>query len=302
MLWARNLTTRKCFLQLPPLSTRVVCSARLFASQTAGSLPYLSAPSLRSAQCLEHVNQVAIQLRSKGILKISLAFSDPNTRYLENLIHSLHKHHGHQLPIAHSATRGWFWDVRPLPSDSNNVQKLARSETKEKFPWHTDCSYETCPPQYFALQILHADRYGGGTLSILDVQRLVERLSHTTRLALMKPDFMIQVPAEFIKQEPQRYIHDSLLALGSTNGSFVMRLRDDIVTPTNADAAKAFGELKQVLDSEMMVSQALHFPSEVLPTNSIVLIDNRLWLHSRSEINDPKRHLRRVRWNARSFP
>ena len=304
MLWARNLARHKCFLpyQFPSLSTCVFYNTRRFASQTAGSLPYLPAPSLHSAQCIEHVNQVAFQLHSKGILKIGLAFSDPNTRYLEHLIHSLHEHHGHQLPIAHSATRGWFWDVRPLSPDSNNIKNLARSETKEKFSWHTDCSYEACPPQYFALQILHADTHGGGTLSVLDVQRLVESLSHTTRLALMKPDFIIQVPTEFIKQEPQTHIHDRLLAVDPTDSSFVMRLRDDLVTPTNADAARALSELKQVLGGGMAASQALHFPAETLPTNSIVLMDNRLWLHSRSEVKDPKRHLRRVRWNARSFP
>ena len=98
------------------------------------------------------------------MLKLSLGFADEDSDYLKQLLVSLHKNHGHQLPIAHSATRGWFWDVRPSKTNFQAGNHQARSETMNEFPWHTDCSYEDPPPRYFALQVLQHDRYGGGTL------------------------------------------------------------------------------------------------------------------------------------------
>jgi alpha-ketoglutarate-dependent taurine dioxygenase len=46
-----------------------------------------------------------------------------------------------------------------------------------RFEWHTDCSYEEQPPRFFTLQVLQPDRYGGGTLSVLNVDRLLTLLS-----------------------------------------------------------------------------------------------------------------------------
>lgn len=68
-----------------------------------------------------------------------------------------------------------------------------------EFPWHTDCSYEDRPPRYFAFHVLQHDRYGGGTLSVMNVKSLSEHLSLTTRASLCRPEYQITVPPEFIK-------------------------------------------------------------------------------------------------------
>ncbi|KAE8375735.1 hypothetical protein BDV26DRAFT_294745 [Aspergillus bertholletiae] len=278
--------------------------ARQFATEAAPSVPHLVARDLADSLHLHHVRNVHDNLTQHGILKISLSFSDDQSQYLERLIVNLSKNHGHGLPITHSASRGWFWDVRPSETSFQTENHQARSETMQEFPWHTDCSYEHAPPRFFALQVLQPDRYGGGTLSVMKIDRLSQFLSPATKTALLQPEFQITIPPEFIKDPEQRHIVGSLFAidtLGQTQ-SLMMRYRDEIVTPLSTRAATALKELKGALqDLDALSHSTLHLTAADLPKRSIILLDNYRWLHARNGIKDPARHLRRVRWNAIPF-
>lgn len=264
-----------------------------FTSAHVG-VPQINASQVGLAGDSGHVGAIAAQLEAEGILKINLGFQDPNSGYLEQMLASLHKFHNHRLPIAHSATRGWFWDVRPAKTGSQQ----ARSETMEEFPWHTDCSYEDPPPRYFALHVLAADRFGGGTLSVVPVHRVVEGLDDATVAQLMLPDYRIRIPAEFLKRAECRHIDKPLLLQSATKaGAVMMRFRADIVTPLNATAARALEDLQKQLKCKA-ADAAIHLTADRLPSNSIILMDNRRWLHARNAVTDPHRHLRRVRWDA----
>ncbi|KAF5690854.1 asparagine oxygenase [Fusarium circinatum] len=246
-----------------------------------------------------HVYKVASELETSGLLKIRLGFADDSCDYLRDLILNMHKQHGHHLPIAHSATRGWFWDVRPKPTSTTGAHH-ARSETMSEFSWHTDCSYEDPLPRYFALQVLQHDRYGGGTLSAMNVASLIEFLSLETRKALMAPEFRMQIPPEFIKDPEKSFTTGSILA--PDLHSIIIRYRHDIIAPLTARAEKALEKLSAVLvRREVQASSTMHLRSSDLPKGSIILMDNRRWMHARNEIADPERHLRRVRWDARPF-
>lgn len=272
---------------------------RPLATKSSDILPRLDAPDLSYAQEPNHVHQVAKELQEKGMLKVSLQFPDPNCKYLEQLLLSLHKTYGHRLPITHSANRGWFWDVRPTSTNFQAGKHQARSETMNEFPWHTDCSYEDPPPRYFALQVLQHDRYGGGTLSVMSVECLDQLLSQATRSSLTRPEFQINVPPEFIKDPARRNIVSSLLVANTGYGSTRIRFREDIITPLSLRASQAFEELKQALQEASIQSHAtLQLTAEDLPSGSIIFIDNRRWLHARNHINDSERHIRRVRWDA----
>lgn len=288
----------------PPISQTLHHHARHHATATR-IVPCLEAPDLQHAQHPAHVGQVAEQLLQKGMLKITLRFADPSSQYLQLLLRSLHLRHGHRLPISHSATRGWFWDVRPSESNFQAAggQHQARSETMENFPWHTDCSYEDPPPRFFALQVLQHDRRGGGTLSVMSVDRLSELLSEGTRDALMRPEYRIEIPPEFIKDPVRRHIVGSVLFSEGVRGEkTTIRFREDILTPLTDEAKAALGELKEALRrKEVQSHSTVHLTSGDLPKGSIILMDNRRWLHARNNINDPERHLRRVRWDAVPF-
>ncbi|EAS28361.2 uncharacterized protein CIMG_09565 [Coccidioides immitis RS] len=265
------------------------------------SISQLYASDIRCANEQDHVRSVHELLGETGVLKIKLGFEDDESKYMQQLILSLHKHHGHGLPITHSASRGWFWDVRPLPGQNQQAaSKPARSETARDFPWHTDCSYEHLPPRFFALQVLQPDRCGGGTLSILDADKIAGLLSPATRRSLSRPEYRITVPAEFIKSD-ERHITAPLLSKDSGSGAAELRFREEILEPLTNGAKLALQEFGESLQSPNAKAATLHLTPELLPRGSIILINNRRWLHARSEVKDPRRHLRRVRWDARPF-
>lgn len=245
-----------------------------------------------------------------GLLKVSLGFEDEardEGSYLERLLLSLHKYHGHGLPITHSASRGWFWDVRPVhlstgsQDGSNGGERAARSETMAEFPWHTDCSYERCPPRYFALQVVQPDRCGGGTLSLLNAASIVSLLSPTTVAELRKHQFRIAVPPEFVKSDDDNEILGSVLRVDHGSQHRQVRIRQDITSGLTAEAEAALEELQLALQQARSKGRVLDLPPVVLPRGSVVLIDNRRWLHARNQVRDPNRHLRRVRWDAQPF-
>ncbi|KZZ90286.1 Taurine catabolism dioxygenase TauD/TfdA [Moelleriella libera RCEF 2490] len=234
------------------------------------------------------------------MLKIRLCFPDDSSDYLKQLLISLHEHHDHRLPISHSATRGWFWDVRPNKTTYQAGHRQARSETMNEFPWHTDCSYEDPPPRYFALQVLQHDRCGGGTLSVMNVDQFSKLLSPTTQEILKAPEFRFEIPPEFVKDPERRHITGGVFV--PSNQSTMIRFREDILTPLTYRAGRALEELKAVLLlQQSQEGSTIHLKSSDLPKGSIILIDNRRWLHARNDIKDPERHLRRVRWDACSF-
>lgn len=267
-----------------------------------GTIPHIHANALKLWENLEHVKQVDQHLKDSGVLKISLDFDDDECKYLQKLILRLHKSHSHGLPISHSSSRGWLWDVRSTAAalaKPNTGQ--ARSETMRNFPWHTDCSYELAPPRYFALQVLREDQCGGGTLSILSSARLMSFLSSQTRLALTQPEFRIAVPPEFIKHENETHIVGRIALFDETTSAVHLRLRSDIIEPMTMRAESALGDLQKVLASNEINANMVDLTPDILPRGSIVLMDNRRWLHARNVVRDPSRHLRRVRWDARPF-
>ncbi|KAI0142235.1 hypothetical protein GGR57DRAFT_495676 [Xylariaceae sp. FL1272] len=273
--------------------------------RSLSSLPSLHCDAVSDAQNAPHVQQVDSLLKQWGILKIGLRFDDDYCMYLKDLLLNLNKYHNHGLPITHSASRGWFWDVRPQVEaacdDGNGATVTARSETMDKFPWHTDCSYESSPPRYFALQVIRADQCGGGTLSVLNVDTLLSLLSPTTVETLCKKEFRIVVPPEFLKSEHKREITGSVLRMDAVEGKMQLRFRQDIIHASTERGEAALAEFQKALAESRAKGQVFDLAPNVLPRGSVVLIDNRRWLHARNYVRDPKRHLRRVRWDAQPF-
>jgi hypothetical protein len=285
---------------------RISTSSRHYATSVAAVIPpvvpHLTVPDHEHASQSRHIRSVHENLQNHGILKIGLKFSDPDSDYLKELVLGLHKHHGHQLPISHSASRGWFWDVRPNSTVFQTANHQARSETMEEFPWHTDCSYEDLPPRYFALHVLQEDRFGGGTLSAMNIQRLSLSLSPSTRASLTEREYSITIPPEFIKDPRKQNIIGSLMAIDGQGQQSILRFRRDLVTALTERAAKALHELDAAVQDVNAQSQStVHLTAKDFPAGTIILMDNRRWLHARHNIKDPERHLRRVRWDAIPF-
>ena len=173
------------------------------------------------------------------------------------------------------------------------------------FPWHTDCSYTLEPPRYFGLHVLQADRCGGGTLSALQLSKVLRKLSKETMEALFLEEFRIEVPPEF--EDGTQFIVGSVLTLtkGEKDGSLETRCRyrADITHPLTKRAKWALEDLDRVLGQARTGENelCLNLTPQMIPNGSIVLMDNARWLHARNEVKDPERHLRRIRWDSRQF-
>ena len=235
---------------------------------------------------------------------VSLKFPDLDSMYLCNLVQSLGQQHSHGSPLNHSSTHGWFWDVKPINKNALKSHTAARSETMDVFPWHTDCSYAVEPPRFFGLQVLQADKCGGGTLSVLSLEKVLPNLSKEAIETLHAEEFRIEVPPEF--QNGAEFTTGSLLlSEGEGYRDFqhtLCRYRDDITHPLTERAERALKEISNVLKHARNGSnECLNLTAQMIPNGSVVLIDNRRWLHARNEIHDPERHLRRIRWDAREF-
>ncbi|CAL8582795.1 hypothetical protein XPA_008439 [Xanthoria parietina] len=262
------------------------------------SIPRLAASSLEDSSHQAHTDAIATALRGPGVAIVDLKFPDASSEYLRRLVLNLGNYHNHGPPITHSATRGWFWDVRP----KKTAGPQARSESSLNFPWHTDCSYESDPPQFFALHVLHADRRGGGTLSALNVSRALKKLKPATFETLSRPEFRIKVPPEFAKGVDN--ITGCLVGKGEEGSGVRIRYRADIIEPLSSGASDALAEVHELLASSRDTDARdvqVDLSPQVLPDNAIVLMDNGRWLHARNEVRDPERHLRRVRWGRRKF-
>ncbi|EWC46460.1 hypothetical protein DRE_04403 [Drechslerella stenobrocha 248] len=246
-----------------------------------------------------HVAKVHESLEKHGVALVRLDFEDPESDYLVSLVRDgLHPMYNHGLPVDHSKEKGWLWDVKPVHGKLHvrgGVAAQARSETMDVFPWHTDCSFEDCPPRHFALHVLHADRCGGGSLSIVRTKDVVMELSEEAIYRLSLPEFAFRVPNEFHKDS------DSLTGalLDMSNDEPKLRYRRDIITPLTERAESALDELDAILDDCRSKNT---LKAEDLPDGMVIVLDNARWLHARNQVNDPNRHLRRVRWNAQPFP
>lgn len=274
----------------------------------------ISVSSLALTNLTDHTCFIKDTLQKDGIIIIDLSFSDSSSEYLQTLIKKLSSQFNHGSPLAHSSSRGILWDIKPNQIDSLafetsvTMQKYtARSETKDEFPWHTDCSYVSGPPRYFGLHVLQADRCGGGTLSVLNLSIILQHLPQESIAALSRPEFRFTVPPEFT--QPNDSEHGTIVGpilKQDSEAQWRCRYRADIIKPLTERAENAMKELNDVLEAAGLENGKdrigrIDLHPEALPDGSVILIDNGRWLHARNEVKDPERHLRRIRWDAREF-
>jgi alpha-ketoglutarate-dependent taurine dioxygenase len=82
-----------------------------------------------------------------------------------------------------------------------------------------------------------------------------------------------------------------------------MRYRRDIIEPMNEEAKAALDVLEAALAEidEGKTPGVNILGPDVMTENAVIVVDNARFLHARSEINDPRRWLRRVRWAPEQF-
>ena len=180
------------------------------------------------------------------------------------------------VPSPHHTDGPLVWDVRYTPGSDT------RSRTLKPFPFHTDSSFEDPAPNGMGLYVKQQDACGGGYTRLIEARKVVARLSALTRHRLRQPVYRFNVPPEFNKGTAARFL--PILLDGGR-----IRYRREIIE--DSDHQEALNELDAVLADNSLVDSLL------LPAGTLLLLDNSRWLHGRSVILDPQRHLQRVRFH-----
>ncbi|MCJ1351199.1 MAG: hypothetical protein MMC33_001181 [Icmadophila ericetorum] len=245
---------------------------------------------------LSMTNNYAHALQEHGIAGIELGFEDPSSQFILDVIQAMGC-----TPDSHSSTQGALWDVKFQPEGviSEGTGKAAHSISHSlgEFAWHTDGAFEEDPTRFFGFHILHPDRQGGGVFRVLRAEDLLQMLSPQTLTTLTNFEYDLRVPPEFYKG--QHIVKAKLLTVDQETGRAFVRYRGDILhdpSSSNHEACVAVHELKRLLDNPEGVGS--YVPEYIFKENTVLLMDNARFLHSRTNIKDPKRWLRRVRFHG----
>lgn len=218
-------------------------------------------------------------LRLNGRVLIQLLDTPPasGVEIFKRLTQSLGKTH------EHDSVGTTLWDVKLQPN--NTAGALARSLTMKEFPMHTDGCFEEPAPDYIGLYVLKADALGGGMTHLIDSADFLHRLSGQTLDCLRNTSFPMRVPEEFYKGKRQ-------VALPILTDGDRFRFREELMIREQCSGAQneAIDELNGWLNNHTLMR------SIYLPTSSIILLDNGRYFHARSAVNDPERHLLRLRF------
>lgn len=173
----------------------------------------------------------------------------------------------------HDASGRVVWDVRVDPEGQ------ARSQGMDEFSLHTDASFEDPPPRYVGLLVIRRDALGGGQSQWVSSEEVLGRVSAECRANLRKVR-SLRVPAEFCKGVGR--VWGPLLC-----GADLMRYRREVLEADVPEFSLALQGERVSLD---------------LAEGTLLLLDNWRFLHGRTTILDPARHLLRVRFFGPEVP
>lgn len=235
---------------------------------------YQTIDSLHETFNLPFFQNIVIQT---GVLHITLNYTDSSGQTLEKLSQLMGKIHTHD-------TQGRvLWDV--ICGGTNGNEQLAISHQDNEFLMHTDCSYEYNVPDYFGLQVIQPDKIGGGVNLLVDGHILVQQLSEKSLQVLQNEKVKIRVPTEFKKDT-------DAVNVAIIGKNFDIQYRGDLIERhlLSEEQHVALDEFESLCYSPTIAR------SIFLEKNTILIIDNKRFLHARTRIKDRSRHLKRVRF------
>ncbi len=228
-----------------------------------------------------------------GVVLINMEFEDQSSNFMFDLV----KHLG--LPQAHSSKgNDYLWDIKVLPK--GNLSKTdARSHADSEFLMHTDASFENNinVPRFFGLHVIKNDKFKGGQSLLIKLDDILDSLTDSEIKILCNEKLKFKIPVEFRKVNNIDFNVGSILGYDGLNRA-ICRYRKDIIVNRDLlerDLKFALDKFENLIDIE----KSSHVKYCQLKSNSILLVDNCRYLHGRTEIKDSKRHLRRIRFQAK---
>jgi len=216
-------------------------------------------------------------LAKYGLVVIAIPDGDKKGIYLSQIVNLIGKAH------EHNHQQSALWHIRN--GGESGQETLARSHSRDEFVLHTDCSYEEEIPDFIGLQVVQHDVYGGGNNLLVKADDLIRDLSPESLKTLQQQPYHFMVPEEFRKDK--EFIKATII-----DNQFNIRYRREIIDIENSTCSQitALNELEK-----LTYSASLNYKLS-LNKNNILLLNNRKFLHARTKIIDPERHLIRIRF------
>jgi lysine 2,3-aminomutase len=170
-------------------------------------------------------------------------------------------------PVREHAQGPW---IKEIKVDEEFVYSRPSARDAREFFLHTDLSYSSSPPPFFLLHSLVNSPSNGGMTTLCPLAGLLGRLSEEAVRQLALPQFLFPVPSYYPGDGPVT----SAVLQTAPDGSRWIRFRRDGLRSTTWAGMAAVGEL---LDAIVEQSLETH-----LESGSVLLIDNRRWLHGRT--------------------
>jgi alpha-ketoglutarate-dependent taurine dioxygenase len=200
-------------------------------------------------------------------------------------------------PMANHPDTAVVWDVRDRGGD--NSAGVSHSTSSRAAGYHTDAGYLKTPPRFFLLYAMKAAACGGGESLVRDGRTVLRRLGETdtgqAAIEALSHILPRRVPAKF--RPVADIAEDGFQYAPILAGVPLWRwARKNTRLGLEHSPTFASPELLQALAT---VDQELRDgPDElrtVLQTDAVILVNNHLALHGRTEFTDTSRHLLRIR-------
>lgn len=223
------------------------------------------------------LDELRRRLERYGLALVRVTPGDSGGREVQQIVEQLGR------AEEHDRLGQTVWHIR------YNAAAAARgataSLTLEPLPFHTDGAFEDPSPRYLAQYVVREDRFGGGETLLVEVASVLRRLSTKTLDLLRSTYFRFHAPAEYAKGTAFR---DAPILFGAG----LMRYRRAIIDDDLSEAAKS---ALDELDATIAAAEPLRLR---LRSGEILLLDNARFLHARTEVLDPERHLLRMRFSC----
>lgn len=225
------------------------------------------------------LDEVRWRLQRDGLALIKAAPGDAEGREVRRIVEQL------GTAEVHDRLGQTVWNIRYDAAAA--ARGATASLTLESLPFHTDGAFEDPSPRYLAQYVVREDRFGGGETLLVDVAKVQGRLSAETLAILGTTHFRFHAPAEYAKGAGFR---DAPILFGDG----LMRYRRAIIDDhQQAEAKSALDELDAAIAAVEPLRLRLH-------SGEILLLDNARFLHARTEVLDPQRHLLRMRFSCQA--
>ncbi len=160
--------------------------------------------------------------------------------------------------------------IKEIKVDEEFVYSRPSARDSREFFLHTDLSYSSSPPPFFLLHSLVNSPRNGGMTTLCSLRSLLDRLSEETLRQLSLPQFIFPIPSYY----PGNGLVTSSVLHTAPDGSRWIRFRRDGLRSTTWAGMAAVADLLEAIAGQTLETH--------LESGSVLLVDNRRWLHGRT--------------------